>query len=157
MPTLAAVLRNEIRRQTAREVRRALRSLRRVQKQVRSLKRAARAGARDLARLERRLVRLKARRLLRGVRGRPGRRPSPQSIRGLRDKLGMTRLRFSRLLGVSPGSIFGWETGRTIPRGRNLARIAEVRKLGVRKARAQAAGAPVTRRRPRRGRGRRRR
>ncbi len=50
----------------------------------------------------------------------------------------MTREQFARLLGVSPGSIFGWETGRTTPRGRSAARFLEVRKLGVRKVRASA-------------------
>jgi DNA-binding transcriptional regulator YiaG len=27
----------------------------------------------------------------------------------------MSRVRFAKLLGVSPGSIFGWEKGRTVP------------------------------------------
>ena len=62
-------------------------------------------------------------------------------------RAGMTREQFARLLGVSPGSIFGWETGRTTPRGRSAARFLEVRKVGVRKIRAGAgasAGARKT-------------
>jgi transcriptional regulator with XRE-family HTH domain len=57
----------------------------------------------------------------------------------------MTREQFARLLGVSPGSIFGWETGRTTPRGRSAARFLEVRKLGVRKVRASAGAGRVAR------------
>jgi DNA-binding transcriptional regulator YiaG len=40
----------------------------------------------------------------------------------------MTRLEFAKLVGVSPGSIFGWETGRTIPRGASRARLIELRR-----------------------------
>ena len=75
-----------------------------------------------------------------------------EDIRNLRARLGMTREQFSKLLGVSPGSIFGWETGRTIPRGRSMVRVLEVRKMGVRKARARVGpagrpGRPARRRR----------
>jgi DNA-binding transcriptional regulator YiaG len=77
-------------------------------------------------------------------------------VRALRARFEMTRLQFAKLLEVSPGSIFGWETGRTLPRGKNLARMAEVRKLGTRRARASVAATGrkprKTRRRGRRGR-----
>ena len=39
----------------------------------------------------------------------------------------LTRERFARYLGVSPGSIFLWETGRARPRGSNLARLDKAR------------------------------
>src|SRR5438445_38840 len=98
-----------------------------------------------------------------GFRPRPpgrGARLSAEDIRGLRSRLGMTREQFAKLLGVSPGSIFGWETGRTIPRGRSMARVLEVRKMGVRKARARVGpagrpGRPARRRRARGARARR--
>jgi hypothetical protein len=51
----------------------------------------------------------------------------------------MPRIAFAKLVGVSPGSIFGWETGRTLPRGRSVARLREVRKMRLRGAR-NAAG-----------------
>jgi hypothetical protein len=60
----------------------------------------------------------------------------------------MTREQFARLLAVSPGSIFGWETGRTVPRGRSMARVLEVRKMGVRRARARITSAAPRRGRP---------
>lgn len=157
MPTLAAVLKAEIRRLASREVKRAQRSLRRLQRTVKALRAAARAERRALARIERRLKRVK----IRGAAGpasvrtpgRPGRKMTPDGIRKLRARLGMTRKTFSALLDVSPGSIFGWETGRTRPRGKSLARISEVRKMGVKAVRRQVGNGSPSRRRPaRRGR-----
>lgn len=143
MPNLAVALRSEIRRLAAREAGKTVRVLRRVQRQLKALRLAARGQRRVLSSVERRLARVRvtgpaAARAKGGRRGRP---VTPQSMRGLRDRLGMTRLRFAKLLGVSPGSIFGWETGRTVPRGKSLARMAEVRKMGLRAARAQVSGA----------------
>jgi hypothetical protein len=150
MPTLAATLRSEIRRLAARELKRILRPLRRVQKHVKTLRQMSRGQKRSLASVERRIERIKARTAFR-VAGRTGRgsgpRLSPESIRTLRDRLRMTRLEFAKLVGVSPGSIFGWETGRTLPRDRSLSRVIDLRKMGVRKAR-QVASSGGGRRRP---------
>lgn len=154
MPTFAATLKSEIRRLAAREAKKALRSLRRLQRHVKALRLASRGQRRSLASLEGRLERLKAR--ARGTApGRRGRRLSPESIKSLRSRLGMTRVQFAKLVGVSPGSIFGWETGRTTPRSRSLARLAEVRKTGVRALRARVQAAPKRRGRRRARRGRR--
>jgi DNA-binding transcriptional regulator YiaG len=106
-----------------------------------------------VAGVERRFARLKARVLRTGVSAGPGRPLTPQSIRSLRERLGMPRVEFAKLLGVSPGSIFGWETGRTLPRGRSVARLREVRKMGVRAARDEGGkGRKVRRGRRRSGR-----
>jgi DNA-binding XRE family transcriptional regulator len=141
MPTLAATLKAEIRRLAGREVQKALRPLRRVQRQLKALRLRNRAQRMDLRRLERRVERVKQT-AGGGSRGGRGARVSPDAIRTLRGRLRMTREQFAKVLGVSPGSIFGWETGRTMPRGRSVQRIAEVRKMGVRKALAQATGRP---------------
>ena len=147
MPTLAATLKAEIRRLAAREVQKALRSLKRVQRQMKAMRARNRAQRTEVRRLERRVERVKQT-TGGGGRGRGG-RVSPEAIRTLRSRLGMTREQFAKILGVSAGSIFGWETGRTMPRGRSVQRIAEVRKMGVRKVRAQAGGRPGRRgRRP---------
>jgi transcriptional regulator with XRE-family HTH domain len=139
IPSLAKSLRAEIRRLAAREVEKAMKSLRRVQKQVRSLKASSTKGRRTLARIERRLAGLKAGRLGPGTPGRPGRRVAVggDDIRALRARLGMTRLQFAKLIDVSPGSVFGWEKGKTTPRGATVARLGEAKKLGVRAARAR--------------------
>ena len=147
MATLAAALKSEVRSVIAAEVRKVLRPVRKLLLQVKVLKRAARDQRRNLASVEARLDRLKTRVALRRSRGK-GPRVSADSIRSFRSRVAMTREQFARLLGVSPGSIFGWETGRTTPRGRSAARFLEVRKQGVRKVRAGAGvGAAGSRRR----------
>jgi transcriptional regulator with XRE-family HTH domain len=143
IPSLAKSLRAEIRRVAAREIERALKPLRRVQKQVRSLKTSSTKGRRSLARIERRLAGLRAGRPAAGTPGRPGRRVAVggDDIRALRARLGMTRLQFAKLIDVSPGSVFGWEKGKTTPRGATVARLGEAKKLGVRAARARVEAA----------------
>ncbi len=55
----------------------------------------------------------------------------------------MTRVEFAQQLEVSPGSIFGWETGRTVPRGQNAAKILEMARRGTAEARVMTKrGAP---------------
>jgi DNA-binding XRE family transcriptional regulator len=126
--------------------------VRNLQRQIKKLRLASRAHRRHLRAVERSFGRLESRVPSGGRRGR-GARLSGEDIRALRARLGMTREQFARLLSVSPGSIFGWETGRTVPRGRSMARVLEVRQMGVRRARAQAAPAA---RRPGRPAGKRR-
>jgi DNA-binding transcriptional regulator YiaG len=148
MPNFASTLRAEVRRVASREMRKTLRKLRRMQMQVKALRLASRGQRRSMATMQRRMQRLKAR-----VRtapaaaapGRRGRRMSPESIRALRAQLGMSRKDFARVVGVSPGSIFGWENGRNVPRGRSAARLREVKQMGVRRARSLAT--PSARRR----------
>lgn len=143
MPTLAGTLRAEIRRLAAREQKKTQRPVRRVQKQLRTLKLLARAQARALASLERRLARLKQRTALRGAPAAEGPTVAPEAVRELRTRLQMTRVEFAQQLEVSPGSIFGWETGRTVPRGQNAAKILEMARRGTAEARVMTKrGAP---------------
>jgi hypothetical protein len=155
MPNLASTLRQEIRRAVAREMKKTLRPLRKVQRQVKALRLEARGGRRELAKLERRLLRLRSRVGGRGGFGpgvRRGPRMAAEAIRSLRDRFAMTRVQFAKLLDVSPGSIFGWESGRTVPRGRNVQRLLEAKKKG---APAGRRGRASGRRGPGRPRGRR--
>jgi DNA-binding transcriptional regulator YiaG len=152
MPTFAAAFRTEIRRLAAREVRRALSPLTRLQGRVKALRVSSRGHHADVARIERGLRRLKDRLAARDARGKAPRGPRtpPRVVRAMRSRLGMTRVEFARLLGVSPGSIFGWETGRTVPRGPSRARLAELRKKKApRRKRAHSARKRAARR-PRR-------
>ncbi len=154
--TLAAALKAEVRRLAAKEVQKGLRQVRALQRQIKKLRLSARAHRKNLRAVERSFGRLEARVPSGGRRGR-GARLSGEDIRSLRGRLRMTREQFSRLLGVSPGSIFGWETGRTVPRGRSMTRVLEARKMGVRRARAHVATGKAKRgRRPGRPRARRR-
>ena len=145
---LAAALRTEIRRLSRQQVGGALRPLLRVQRQVSALRREAHLQRLTLSRLERRVARLRsARRLgMPLVPGRRGRPLSGQSIRRLRDKLRLTREQFAKALQVSAGSIFGWESGRTVPRANSLKRFEELRKMNVKDARAQFHAARPARR-----------
>ena len=147
---LAVALKAEVRRLAAREVQKGLRHVRSLQRQLAKLRTASRANRRGLRAVERGYDRLEAR--LPSGPGRRGRgaRLTAEDIRGLRSRLAMTREQFAKVVGVSPGSIFGWETGRTIPRGRSMARVIEVRNMGVRRARAAAGGSRKGSRRPRR-------
>lgn len=145
--TLATALKAEVRRLAAKEVQKGLRPVRTLQRQIKKLRLASRAHRRGLRAVERSFGKLEARVPTGGRRGRGG-RLSGEDIRSLRARLGMTREQFAKLLDVSPGSIFGWETGRTIPRGRSMTRVLEVRKMGVRRARARVAPAPRAGRRP---------
>jgi DNA-binding transcriptional regulator YiaG len=139
--TLASVFKEAVRRASARETQKTIRRVRRLQRHVKALRQEARAQRRIVVGVERRFARLKARVVRTGTSAGPGRPLTPQSIRSLRERLGMPRVKFARLVGVSPGSIFGWETGRTLPRGRSVARLREVRKMGLRSARkATSAG-----------------
>ena len=138
--TLAAALKDAVRRASTRDTQKTLRRLRRLQRQVKALRLEARAQRRIVAGVARRFERLKTRVLRTGVSAGPGRPLTPQSIRSLRERLGMPRIEFAKLVGVSPGSIFGWETGRTLPRGRSVARLRQVRKMGVKAARGEGKG-----------------
>lgn len=127
MADFAAALRAAIRRQVATTLRRERSKVLALERQLRESRSQARDRGRSLDRLEKRVAKLEiqARRL---ARGRPSEtaRIEPEAIRALRG--GQSRKDFARLLGVSPGSIFGWETGRTVPRGRNVARLLSLRK-----------------------------
>lgn len=159
MPTLAGTFRSEIRRLAARELKKTQLPLRRIQKQLRALKLLSRGQKRALASLERRLARVKQKAALRGA-GPASEGPTvaPEAVRELRSRLQMTRVEFARLLDVSPGSIFGWETGRTVPRGMNASKILEVARRGTAEARvlSRRPSAPAKAGGKRRGRARQR-
>jgi DNA-binding transcriptional regulator YiaG len=134
-------LRSEVRRHSTVEAKKAQKRLRKLQKQLTELRRQSQGQARVLAGMRRRLAGLRGglRQPLAAV-GRRGRQLTPQGIRSVRDRLRMTREQFAKLVGVSPGSIFGWESGRTLPRRGSLGRLSELRKVGVKAARAQLSG-----------------
>ena len=132
MPRLASVLQSEIRRLAAAEVARAVKRVEQLERQLRGLRETVRAERRHVATLERKLERLRLRAAKQRGSGESGGAAavmSPQAIRRLRGSL--PRIQFAKLVGVSPGSIFGWETGRTTARGRSQQRLIEIGKLGL--------------------------
>ena len=62
-------------------------------------------------------------------------RISPRLIRAQRERLGLSREDFAKLLGASAHSVFFWETDRAKPRKKVKAALAAVRRLGKREAR----------------------
>ena len=54
------------------------------------------------------------------------------SIKQWREKLGLKRAQYAKLLDVSPLSVTHWESGSTVPRETQKRRIAELRDLGKR-------------------------
>jgi DNA-binding transcriptional regulator YiaG len=154
-PGLAATLRAEVRRQARQELKKTQTRLRRMQKQVAELRKAAQGHERVLATLRRRMKGLRSGlRQKAGTARAAGPQLAPGAIRAVRDRMRMTREQFAKLVGVSPGSIFGWESGRTLPRRGSVGRLLELRKVGVRAARAQltTAARAVSRRTRRRSR-----
>jgi hypothetical protein len=134
MPTLAATLKSEIRRITARELKKALKPLQRVARQMKAVRLLARTQRVALSRVQRRLEKVNLRGGVVGRRRRridEGPRVAPAAIRLLRRRMKMTRVQFAKAVRVSPGSIFGWETGRSTPRGHSRERLIELKgKLG---------------------------
>lgn len=145
-PSFATALKNEVRRHSVREIAKTKLRLRKLQKEITLLRREARKDRTVIGRLRQKLGKIGARAAKGGVAKRkgdgPGRRTSPHTIKALRERLGMSRLAFAKVLGVSPGSIFGWESGRTTPRRESLAQFRALKKGGLKAAKAQAGDAP---------------
>lgn len=136
-PSLATLIRADVARLAARASRSLQLRVTRLQKQARALGRTSLDQRRELARIERRVLRMRdagARTPRRAAAG-PG--LSPAAIRTLRARLGMTREQFARYLGVSPGSIFLWESGRARPREASVARLRKATASRTRAARAR--------------------
>jgi DNA-binding transcriptional regulator YiaG len=144
MATFAAALRTEFHRLMNRDIQRATRPVRRMRRQLQALRAANRAQKLTINKLERKLAKVQERVRWQSGTGRglaAGSKPQihPPEILTLRKRLRLSRLKFSKLVGVSPGSIFGWEHGRTQPRGESVKRLRLLEK--------RAAGNTPTRKR----------
>lgn len=141
MPDVAAVLKEEIRRLARKEVKQLVSSL---EKDNRLLKKTVSAQRKRLDRLEKQVRNRQAAAVAdsaeadaaddaaEGSRA----RISAKAIRELRQKFGMSREAFGKLLGVSSQSIYQWERqeGRLNLRSRTKAAVVDVRKMGKREA-----------------------
>ena len=137
MPDMARVLRDEVTRLAKKEVRTGVRPLAR---QLRSLRKAVRGQNRqvlDLAQMISKAAKNQetiAAELPQEDEGKAT-RVSPASIKRLRGRLRLSQREMGLLLGVSVGSIVGWESGRSAPREKNRQAFAEMRGMGVREVR----------------------
>ena len=137
MPNLQAVLRQEIVRIARREARTELESTKkavaRYRREIAELKRVRTELERRVDFLEQR----EAERLAEGpARKAPpkGTRFSNTALRARREKLGLSREEYSRLVGVSASTLYNWESGSTRPGKEHLATLVTLRSLGKREA-----------------------
>lgn len=139
MPNVGSILREEIKRLALRVTRPVFTPLK---KDVAVLKRTIAEHKRALARLQSENARLVAEADAR-LMAPPAisdeelksARISPRLIRSQRNRLGLSRDAFAKLLGVSSGSVFAWEGGRSKPRAAAKVTLVAIRKLGRREAR----------------------
>ena len=138
MPNIATALRDEIRRLSRQESR----------TQVEPTKKATAVHRRDIALLKRQVVLLE--RQIRSMMGRPSNTPSdPQTslpgakvrfvakgLRSQRERLGLSAEGLGKVLGVSGQSIYNWESGKARPRGDQLAKLSQLRKVAKRRVMA---------------------
>ncbi|MBI5209534.1 MAG: hypothetical protein HY927_06110 [Elusimicrobia bacterium] len=66
-------------------------------------------------------------------------RISPRLIRSQRQRLGLSRHAFAKLMGVRGGAVLAWEGGKSKPRAAAKAALVAIRKLGKREARKRLA------------------
>ncbi len=70
-------------------------------------------------------------------------RITPERIRGLRKKLGISQRELGVLVGVTIGAVASWERGKFKPRGDKKTALVALRKLGKRDAKKMLAEKPV--------------
>jgi len=156
MPNVGSVLRDEIRRLSRREIRRHTQPTKKATTQNRH---HIAALNRKVAQLERQLA-LLARQAARqpqsstsafAAESTPSKiRFVAKGLRSHRNRLGLSARDFGKLVGVTANSVYAWESGATIPRSAQLARIAALRGVGKREAakRLEAAGRAKSTKRP---------
>jgi DNA-binding transcriptional regulator YiaG len=138
MPNIASALKEEITRLARKEVR----------AHVESLKKASNLYRRDIAELKRQVAKLAqhATRADRVAAKAPANTTNgqstkirfvPKGLRSQRARLGLSAAEYGKLAGVTQQSIYNWESGTTRPRAEQIPRLASLRALGIREARAR--------------------
>ncbi len=136
MPSIAAVLKQEITRLARKE----------VKMQTEVIRRANTHHRRDIAQLKRQVVGLskqvaylEQQERKRAAKGTPvaiaeGRRFSAHGLKTHRERVGLSAADYSTLVGVTAQTIYSWEQGKSKPRDEQLAALVAVRDLGKREA-----------------------
>lgn len=160
MSNIASVLKEEIRRAVAKELKAS-----KGASEVASLKRELAAVQRELAKVQKSQGRKsKAAAGTAAPAGKPGRKKkvarktskkaaassdgdtrrrfSADGVRKHREKLGLSAADYAKLVGVSALTIYNWEHGKSRPRVAQLDSLAAVRSLGKREADAKLAEGP---------------
>jgi len=137
MPNIGSVLKAEITRLSRKEVRR----------EIEATKKASTQHRRYIAELRRQIARLEQQMAM--LQKRPKAPSAPTSapakpirfvakgLRSNRERLGLSAGDYGRLIGVSAQSIYNWEGGVAEPREAQKAKLATLRGIGTREARAR--------------------
>lgn len=138
MPNLGAVLKAEITRLARKEIR----------AEVDTLRKASGAYRRDIAELKRQIAQLE-RKLKLAAKSAPVPKKSDDTatrfrfsakgLKSLRAKLGLSAADLGKLAGASGQSVYHWEQGKSIPRTAQLPKLASLRGLGKKEAKARLA------------------
>ena len=136
MPNVAAVLKEEIRRLSRKEIREQVGPLKAT---ITELRRAVAELKRENAELKRRTAFLEKREKSRISKSptpaaADGKRFSPKWLAADRKRLGFSAKDYARLVGVSMLTIYNWENGKSRPQAKQLAKLAAVRGIGKREA-----------------------
>jgi DNA-binding transcriptional regulator YiaG len=138
MPNIASALKEEITRLARKEAR----------AHVESLKKASNQYRRDIAELKRQVATLmqhatRADKVAARATANPASEAKsakvrfvPKGLRSQRARLGLSAAEYGKLAGVTQQSIYNWESGTTRPRAEQIPRLASLRALGIREARA---------------------
>ena len=139
MPNIATVLKEEISRLARKEVRGQTNALRKASAQYRrdiaELKRQVSALQRKVALLDRKLPRDVPSHVAKADAQRV--RFTAKGLRSQRKRLGLSAANYGKLVSVTGQTVYSWERETSRPRQQQLARIAALRHLGKREARAR--------------------
>jgi DNA-binding transcriptional regulator YiaG len=140
MSTLAAALKDEIRRIARKEIRSETQS---IAQAVTRFRGDIAALKRRLSECEKKIAYLEAQERKRITKTRvseesnDGVRFSARSVKAQRTKSGLSAANYAKLVGVSPLTIYSWEQGKTKPRQKQLASLVALRGIGKREAQAK--------------------
>lgn len=139
MPNIATVLKEEITRLARRQVKADVESLRATVSRQRTDIAAMKREIADLRKAMGRMTKVSAK-------GSPAPadestesafRFRPDGLKSHRERLGLSAANVGRIIGVSPLTVYNWESGKSRPRKSQMAKIAALRQMGKREAQAQ--------------------
>ena len=145
MPSIGALLKQEITRLSRREIRGEVQATRKASAQFRkhfaALRRQVATLERQVALIQRRVLAtpsvVKSNSALRNVRF------VAKGLKSQRIRLGLSAADYGSLVGVSAQSIYNWEQGHASPRPPQLKTIAALRSIGKRDAQERLKGLDV--------------
>ena len=139
MPNIADIMKQEITRLARKEIR----------SQTAGIKKASTQYRKDVADLKRQVSKLKTQvsllggKVLQELPSSPAHADAqsvrfiPKGLRSQRKRLGLSAADCARLVGVTPQSVYKWESGLSRPRKEQLTAVAALRTMSKKEARAR--------------------